>query len=72
MQDHQLAFMELALGKQAPFTKITYGLNSAPAGFDSAWGVRNKAGAPSQFADDEYVVYRTSQQRLDYLVEFTA
>jgi hypothetical protein len=43
-----------------------------PTGFDSATGVRNKAGAASEFADDEYVVYRTSQQRLDYLVEFTS
>jgi poly [ADP-ribose] polymerase len=67
-----MAVANVALGTQAPFTKITYGLNAAPEGFDSAWGVRNKPGAPSQFADDEYVVYRTSQQRLDYLVEFTA
>jgi poly [ADP-ribose] polymerase len=67
-----MAVANVALGKQAKFTKITYGMNSAPEGFDSTWGVRNKAGAPSQFADDEYVVYRTSQQRLDYLVEFTA
>lgn len=67
-----MAVANVALGKQAQFKKITYGLNAAPDGFDSAWGVRSKAGAPSEFADDEYVVYRTSQQRLDYLVEFTS
>ncbi|MFO0708625.1 MAG: WGR domain-containing protein [Sandaracinus sp.] len=67
-----MAVATVALGKQAQFKKITYGLNAAPDGFDSSWGVRNKAGAASEFADDEYVVYRTSQQRLDYLVEFTS
>lgn len=67
-----MAVANVALGKQAPFKKITYGLNAAPEGFDSAWGVRSKAGAASEFADDEFVVYRTSQQRLDYLVEFVA
>jgi hypothetical protein len=34
--------------------------------------VRNKAGTPSEFADDEYVVYTTKQQRMEYLVELTA
>jgi predicted DNA-binding WGR domain protein len=67
-----MAVATVALGKQKEFTKITYGMNEAPAGFDSTWGVRNKPGAASQFADDEYVVYRTSQQRLDYFVEFTS
>ena len=33
--------------------------------------VRNKPGVASQFADDEYVIYNTQQQRLEYLVEFT-
>jgi poly [ADP-ribose] polymerase len=67
-----LALATVALGKQAEFKKITYGMNEAPAGFDSTWGVRHKASARSEFADDEFVVYRTTQQRLDYLVEFTA
>ena len=31
-----------------------------------------QARAPSQFADDEYVIYDPQQQRLEYLVEFTA
>lgn len=67
-----MALATVALGKQKEFTKITYGMDSAPAGYDSTWGVRNKPNARSEFADDEYVVYRTSQQRLDYLVEFTS
>jgi poly [ADP-ribose] polymerase len=60
-----------ALGKVKDFTKITYGLNAPPAGYDSCHGVRSKAGVSSQFADDEFVIYRTEQQRMEYLVEFT-
>ncbi len=67
-----MAVARVALGKQAEYTKITYGIEKAPDGFDSCWGVRNQSGKPSQFADDEYVVYRSEQQRLEYLVEFTA
>ncbi|AKF06746.1 WGR domain-containing protein [Sandaracinus amylolyticus] len=67
-----MSVARVALGKTAEYTKITYGLNGPPEGFDSCHGVRNKPGTSSQFADDEYVVYRTQQQRLEYLVEFTA
>lgn len=67
-----MSIARVALGKAKDFTKITYGLDGPPAGFDSCHGVRNVKGAPSQFEDDEYVVYRTPQQRLEYLVEFRA
>ncbi len=67
-----MAVARVALGKMAPYTKITYGLERPPEGFDSCHGVRHKAGTTSQFADDEYVVYDTRQQRMEYLVEFTA
>ncbi len=67
-----MSIARVALGKMAPYTKITYGLERPPAGFDSCHGVRNKPGAASQFADDEYVIYRTEQHRQEYLVEFTA
>lgn len=60
----------VALGKPKTFTKITYGLDAPPNGFHSCHGVRNKQGAASQFADDEFVIYRTEQQQLEYLVEF--
>ena len=35
-------------------------------------GVRARPGVRSDFADDEYVIYDTAQQRLEYLVEFAA
>jgi poly [ADP-ribose] polymerase len=67
-----MAIARVALGKIKTYTKITYGLTEPPKGFDSCHGVRQKFGRPSQFADDEFVIYRPEQQRLEYLVEFTA
>lgn len=67
-----MGLARVALGKMKDYTQITYGLNAPPAGFDSCHGVRRKPGVSSQFDDDEYVVYRTEQQRLEYLVEFAA
>lgn len=59
-----IALAQVALGKVKQYRKITYGLSSPPKGYDSCHGVRG-----SEFADDEYVVYRTRQQKLQYLVE---
>lgn len=67
-----MAIARVALGKMKDYTKITYGLAAPPDGFDSCHGVRRRAGVDSQFDDDEYVIYRTPQQRLEYLVELTA
>jgi predicted DNA-binding WGR domain protein len=62
-----VAVAGVALGKSREYRKITYGLTRPPEGFDSCHGVRG-----SEFADDEYVVYDTRQQRLEYLVELAA
>jgi poly [ADP-ribose] polymerase len=67
-----MAVARVALGKMKEYRKITYGITEPPSGFDSCHGVRNKAGTPSEFADDEYVIYKGQQQRLEYLVEFAA
>ena len=67
-----MAIARVGLGKMKDFTKITYGIDGPPSGYDSCHGLRNKKGAPSQFEDDEYVIYRQNQQRLEYLVEFKA
>ena len=53
------------------YTQITYGLSEPPSGYNSCHGVRALPSRPSQFADDEYVVYDVRQQRLEYLVELT-
>ncbi len=67
-----MGIARVALGQMKDYTKITYGLAGPPQGFHSCHGVRRRNGVVSQFDDDEYVVYRTAQQRLEYLVEMTA
>ncbi len=67
-----MAVARVGLGKMKDYNKITYGLNAPPEGYNSCHGVRNQPGKPSEFEDDEYVVYTTQQQRLEYLVELTA
>lgn len=57
---------QVALGKVKDYSKITYGLTEPPAGYDSCHGVRG-----TQFADDEFVIYRQNQQKMEFLVEFT-
>jgi poly [ADP-ribose] polymerase len=64
-----LAIARVAMGKVKDYTKITYGLTAPPPGFDSCHGVRRTPKAPSEFDDDEYVIYKNEQQRLEYLVE---
>jgi poly [ADP-ribose] polymerase len=66
-----LTIARVALGKVKDYTKITYGLTAPPKGFDSCHGVRCRRGVDSEFADDEYVIYTTQQQRMEYLVEIT-
>ena len=61
-----VAVANVALGKMKTYKEITYGLNSPPKGFDSCFG--NPAGY-SEFADREFVIYDTKQQRLEYLLE---
>ncbi len=55
----------VALGKVKDYRKITYGLSAPPDGFHSTHGVRG-----SEFSDDEFVIYRQNQQKMEYLVEF--
>ena len=57
---------QVALGKMKDYSKITYGLTEPPAGYHSCHGVRG-----TQFADDEFVIYKQNQQKMEYLVEFT-
>ena len=45
-------------------------VTAPPAGYNSCHGVRASRKVHSDFYDDEFVIYRTEQQRLEYLVEF--
>ncbi len=67
-----MAIARVGMGKAKEFTKITYGINEPPKGFDSCHGLRSQKGVQSQFEDDEYVIYRQNQQRMEYLIEFTS
>ena len=67
-----LAVCNVALGKVKQYRKITYGITEPPKGYNSCHGVRSRTLKPTQFQDDEFVIYRQNQQRMDYLVEFTA
>jgi poly [ADP-ribose] polymerase len=67
-----MAVARVGLGQVKQYRKITYGLSAPPSGFDSCHGVRRQRGIDSEFDDDEFVIYDTRQQRLEYLVEFKA
>ncbi|ELR19183.1 ubiquitin domain containing protein [Acanthamoeba castellanii str. Neff] len=60
----------VALGKSADITKIDTTITEPPKGYDSVHGVRSTESQQTDFVDDEYVVYRTAQQHMSYLVEF--
>lgn len=57
---------QVALGKMKDYNKITYGISEPPSGYHSCHGVRG-----TQFSDDEFVVYKQNQHKMEYLVEFT-
>ncbi len=59
-----MAVANVALGKIKKYSKITYGICSAPAGYDSCHGV-----AGTEFDDDEFVIYDQRQQKIEFLVE---
>lgn len=59
-----ISIARVSLGKVKQYRKITYGLSSPPPGFDSCHGVKG-----SEFDDDEFVIYKQNQQKLEYLIE---
>ena len=59
-----ISIASVALGKIKKYEKITYGLNSAPNGYDSCHGVSG-----TEFDDDEFVIYSPNQQKLEFLLE---
>ncbi len=67
-----MTIARVALGKTKQYHKITYGLSEPPGGYNSCHGVRSQKGVTSEFADDEFVIYTTAQQKMEYLVEFKA
>ncbi|KAM6384315.1 protein mono-ADP-ribosyltransferase PARP4 [Alca torda] len=65
-----LAVCDVALGSCLDLYERDYSLNNAPSGFDSVHGVRKTADISSDFEDDEFVVYKTCQVKIRYVVKF--
>ncbi|XP_044873903.1 protein mono-ADP-ribosyltransferase PARP4 isoform X1 [Mauremys mutica] len=65
-----LAVCNVALGTCLDLYKKDLSLTNAPAGYDSVHGVRKTANISSDFEDDEFVVYKTCQVKMRYIVKF--
>eukprot|EP00066_Takifugu_rubripes_P029339 XP_011618605.1 PREDICTED: poly [ADP-ribose] polymerase 4 [Takifugu rubripes] len=65
-----LLVCDVALGQCMDVSQRDPTLTEAPQGFHSVHGVRGTPAAPSEFEDDEYVVYSPDQVRLKYVVQF--
>ncbi|XP_052004344.1 protein mono-ADP-ribosyltransferase PARP4-like [Xyrauchen texanus] len=66
-----LLVCEVALGQCKDLLKRDTTLTSAPEDYNSVHGVRRTPKKPSEFEDDEYVVYNTEQIKLKYVVQYT-
>ncbi|XP_036108057.1 protein mono-ADP-ribosyltransferase PARP4 [Molossus molossus] len=65
-----LAICDVALGKCMDFYKKDPSLAEAPPGHDSVHGVPKTATVTTDFEDDEFVVYKTSQVKMKYIIKF--
>ncbi|XP_050999336.1 protein mono-ADP-ribosyltransferase PARP4 [Acomys russatus] len=65
-----LVVCDVALGKCADLCKKDFSLTEAPRGYDSVHGVSGTGSVPTDFEDDEFVVYKTNQVKMKYIVKF--
>eukprot|EP00073_Rattus_norvegicus_P053042 XP_017455426.1 PREDICTED: poly [ADP-ribose] polymerase 4 isoform X1 [Rattus norvegicus] len=65
-----LVICDVALGKCMDLFKKDFSLTEAPPGYDSVHGVSKTASVPTDFQDDEFVVYKTNQVKMKYIVKF--
>ena len=63
-----MLLLNVALGKVFDTGKIDSKIKKAPNGFDSIHG--DPSFKNSEFADNEYCIYRQSQLHMAYFVEF--
>uniref|UniRef100_A0A8C9XNQ1 Poly [ADP-ribose] polymerase n=1 Tax=Sander lucioperca TaxID=283035 RepID=A0A8C9XNQ1_SANLU len=66
-----LLVCDVALGRCERVHKRDLTLTQAPEGHHSVHGVRRTPNTPSEFEDDEYVVYSPDQVKLKYVVQFS-
>uniref|UniRef100_A0A673WGD3 Poly [ADP-ribose] polymerase n=1 Tax=Salmo trutta TaxID=8032 RepID=A0A673WGD3_SALTR len=65
-----LLVCDVALGRCTDLQKRDSSLTHSPEGYHSVHGVRHTPKKPSEFDNDEYVVYSPEQVRLQYVVQF--
>ncbi|XP_059000138.1 protein mono-ADP-ribosyltransferase PARP4 isoform X3 [Mustela lutreola] len=65
-----LVVCDVALGKCMDLNKKDFFLSEAPPGYDSVHGVRATATVTTDFEDDEFVVYKTNQIKMKYIIKF--
>ncbi|XP_074072354.1 protein mono-ADP-ribosyltransferase PARP4 isoform X2 [Macrotis lagotis] len=65
-----LVVCDVALGSCMNLHKRDFSLTEPPPGYNSVHGVRRTDCTISDFEDDEFVVYKTSQVKMKYLVNF--
>ncbi|KAG8524708.1 Protein mono-ADP-ribosyltransferase PARP4 [Galemys pyrenaicus] len=65
-----LVISDVSLGNCMKLHKKDFSLKEAPLGYDSVHGIRRKAIVPTDFEDDEFVVYKTNQVKMKYIVKF--
>ncbi|XP_043851171.1 protein mono-ADP-ribosyltransferase PARP4 [Dromiciops gliroides] len=65
-----LVVCDVALGSCMNLHKRNLSLTEPPQGYDSVHGIRRTEHIISDFEDDEFVVYKTSQVKMKYLVNF--
>ncbi|XP_062605824.1 uncharacterized protein LOC134267631 isoform X4 [Saccostrea cucullata] len=62
---------DVALGNCCDCTTLQTDLTAPPTGYHSCHGVKMTEENVTDFMDDEFVIYNTSQQRVRYVVLFT-
>ncbi|XP_064131494.1 protein mono-ADP-ribosyltransferase PARP4 isoform X1 [Loxodonta africana] len=65
-----LVICDVALGKCMDLHKKDFSLTEAPPGYDSVHGVSQTAAVITDFEDDEFVVYKTNQIKMNYMIKF--
>ncbi|XP_042110862.1 protein mono-ADP-ribosyltransferase PARP4 isoform X2 [Ovis aries] len=66
-----LVVCDVALGRCMDLHKRDFSLTEAPPEYNSVHGVRGTDMVSSDFEDDEFVVYKTNQVKMKYIVKFS-
>ncbi|KAM8804067.1 LOW QUALITY PROTEIN: protein mono-ADP-ribosyltransferase PARP4 [Rhynchonycteris naso] len=61
---------DVTLGKCMDLHKRDSSLMEAPPGYDSVHGIPETGTSTTDFKDDEFIVYRTNQVKMKYIVKF--